>query len=259
MKIPHIENFNHNAHLIVSAADDDTRNETHDVAEQDEAFVRERFPVWISVAGYIPLAIISTIVIPIMFPQIKWYYVIVAYMISTVLSFANAYGAGVTDQNMAYNYGIMAIFILAGKENGVIAGLIGCGIIKLVAYVSCSLMQEFKTGHLTLSSPRSMLISKAIGTIIGCIVATLTFFLFYHAFDVGNPAGEYKAPYALIYRNMAILGVEGFAALPRHCLQLCYAFFGLAVALNLLRDFLPSKIGKWMPLPMVICCSDQKW
>ena len=97
-----------------------------------------------------------------------------------------------------------------------------------------------------------MLISQAIGTIIGCIVASLTFFLFYHAFDVGIPAGEYKAPHALIYRNMAILGVEGFTAPPRHCLQLCYAFFGLAVALNLLRDLLPSKIGKWMPLPMVM-------
>lgn len=108
--------------------------------------------MWVSGAGYIPLAIISTIVIAIMFPQVKWYYVIVAYIISSVLSFANAYGSGLTDQNMAYNYGKMGIFILAalaGKENGVVAGLVGCGIIKSVAYVSYSLMQDFKTGHMT--------------------------------------------------------------------------------------------------------------
>ncbi|KAJ6945942.1 hypothetical protein NC651_000881 [Populus alba x Populus x berolinensis] len=48
-----------------------------------------------------------------------------------------------------------------------------------------------------------------------------------NAFDVGNPYGEFKAPYALIYRNMAILGVDGFSALPQHCLQLCYGFFAL--------------------------------
>lgn len=75
-------------------------------------------------------------------------------------------------------------------------------------------MHDFKTGHLTLTSPRSMLLSQAIGTAIGCVVAPLVFFLFYKAFDVGNPDGDYEAPYAIIYRNMAILGVEGFSALP---------------------------------------------
>ncbi|KNA14095.1 hypothetical protein SOVF_110930 [Spinacia oleracea] len=235
--------------------DETDQNKIPELHKQNELFVRERIPMWITGAGYIPLSIISTIVIPFMFPQVKWYYVIIAYILSPILSFANAYGAGLTDQNMAYNYGKVAIFILAalaGKDNGVVAGLVGCGVIKSVAYVSCTLMQDFKTGHMTLSSPRSMLLSQAVGTAIGCIASSLIFFLFYQAFDVGNPNGEFKAPYALIYRNMAILGVEGFSALPRHCLQLCYGFFALAVGLNLMRDLLPSKIGKLMPLPMVM-------
>ncbi|KMT12465.1 hypothetical protein BVRB_5g103940 [Beta vulgaris subsp. vulgaris] len=235
--------------------DDNDQTITPMLHKQNELFTREKIPMWITGAGYIPLSIISTIVIPFMFPQVKWYYVIIAYILSPILSFANAYGAGLTDQNMAYNYGKVAIFILAalaGKDNGVVAGLVGCGVIKSVAYVSCSLMQDFKTGHMTLSSPRSMLLSQAVGTAIGCVAASLCFSLFYHAFDVGNPTGEYKAPYALIYRNMAILGVEGFSALPRHCLELCYGFFALAVGLNVLRDVLPSKIGKWTPLPMVM-------
>ncbi|CAN1170743.1 Metal-nicotianamine transporter YSL3 [Linum perenne] len=77
-----------------------------------------------------------------------------------------------------------------------------------------------------------MLVSQVIGTAIGCVVAPLTFFLFYNAFDVGNQQGEYKAPYALVYSNMAIVGVEGFSGLPHHCLQLCYGFFGFALAYN---------------------------
>lgn len=205
--------------------------------------------------GYIFFAIISTIVIPLMFPQLKWYYVVVAYLLAPTLGFCNAYGAGLTDINMAYNYGKVALFVLAAisdKNDAVVAGLVGCGLIKSMASISSDLMHDFKTGHLTLTSPRSMLLSQAVGTAIGCVVAPLSFFLFYKAFDVGNPNGEYKAPYAIIYRNMAILGVQGFSALPRHCLQLCYGFFAFAVGANLVRDLSPKSVGKWVPLPMAM-------
>ncbi|KAK4489767.1 hypothetical protein RD792_000404 [Penstemon davidsonii] len=242
-----------NKRNLKTAADD-----THfalDELQRNEVFIRESIPIWVACVGYVLFSIISIIVIPIMFPQLKWYYVVVAYILAPSLSFCNAYGAGLTDMNMAYNYGKVALFILAalaGKDNGVVAGLIGCGLIKSIVSVSSDLMHDFKTGHLTLTSPRSMLVSQAIGTAIGCIVAPLSFFLFYKAFDVGNPDGTYKAPYAIIYRNMAILGVEGFSALPRHCLELCYGFFAFAVLANLLRDGLPKRFGRLVPLPMAM-------
>ncbi|KAK9045576.1 hypothetical protein V6N11_051485 [Hibiscus sabdariffa] len=233
---------------------DDQKHHQVDL-QRNELFIRENIPIWLACAGYTIFSIISIILIPLMFPELKWYYVVVAYILAPTLSFCNAYGAGLTDMNMAYNYGKVALFVLAamsGQENGVVAGLIGCGLIKSIVYISSDLMQDFKTGHLTLTSPRSMLVSQAIGTAIGCVVAPLTFFLFYKAFDVGNPDGEYKAPYALIYRNMAILGVQGFSALPQHCLQLCYGFFAFAIAANLMRDFSPKNMGKWVPLPMAM-------
>lgn len=206
-------------------------------------------------SGYILFAIIAVIAIPFIFPELKWYYVIIAYILAPSLAFCNAYGAGLTDFNMAYNYGKVALFMLAalgGKEHGVVAGLAGCGLIKSIVSVSCVLMQDLKTSHLTLTSPRAMLINQAVGTVIGCVVAPLSFLMFYKAFDVGNPNGEFKAPYAIIYRNMAILGVQGFSALPHHCLELCYGFFAFAVGINFAKDFLPPKIGKWMPLPMAM-------
>lgn len=212
-------------------------------------------PIWLAYTGYGVFTIVALIAIPSMFPEVKWYYVIIAYVLAPALGFCNAYGAGLTDVNMAYNYGKVALFILAslaGKNSGVIAGLVGCGLIKSVVSISADLMHDFKTGHLTLTSPRSMLISQAIGTCMGCIVAPITFFIFYKAFDVGNPNGNFKAPYALIYRNMAILGVQGFSALPQHCLQLCYGFFGFAVVANLMRDVFPTKYGRWVPLPMAM-------
>ena len=239
--------------MFLPSTDVDGQSKVIDDLKQDEVFIRENIPLWIGVTGYIVFAIVSVTVLPIMFPQLKWYFVLVAYIMAPSLAFCNAYGTGLTDINMAYNYGKVALFMLAalsGKENGVVAALAGCGIIKSVASVSCNLMQDFKTSYFTMASPRAMFLSQAIGTAIGCITAPLSFFLFYRAFDVGNPKGEYKAPYALIYRNMAILGVEGVAALPQHCLQLCYSFFAFAVVVNMVKDLCPPKIGRWMPLPM---------
>lgn len=234
-------------------ADEDT--EALDDTQLNELFTRESIPIWLAYSGYTLFTVVSTIAIPFMFPELKWYYVIIAYMLAPALGFCNAYGAGLTDMNMAYNYGKVALFIiaaLAGKDSGVVAGLVGCGLIKSVVSISADLMHDFKTGHLTLTSPRSMLLSQAIGTAMGCVIAPLTFLLFYKAFDIGNPDGSWKAPYALIYRNMAILGVEGFSALPHHCLQLCYGFFGFAAVANLMRDLLPANYGRWVPLPMAM-------
>ena len=67
-----------------------------------------------------------------------------------------------------------------------------------------------------------------------------------------TPNGEYKAPYAMIYRNLAILGVQGFSVLPRHCLQLFCGFSAFAVGVNLVKDFSRPKVGKWLPLPMAM-------
>ncbi|KAA0042651.1 metal-nicotianamine transporter YSL1-like [Cucumis melo var. makuwa] len=231
-------------------------NEKTEIDEKkDEMFLRESIPLWVGLIGYTTLATISTIVIPQMFPQLKWYFVITAYILAPALAFCNAYGAGLTDINMAYNYGKVALFLLAAlspKHDALIAGLAGCGLIKSVVSVACILMQDFKTAHLTSTSPRAMFVSQMIGTAVGCVTAPLSFFLFYKAFDVGNPEGEFKAPYALIYRNMAILGVEGVSALPKHCLQICYGFFGFAIGVNLVKDFGGRRIGKLMPLPMVM-------
>lgn len=238
-----------------TTAGPENQNQPPDDLRRNEVFIRDSIPLWVACTGYILFSIVAIIVIPLMFPELKWYFVVVAYILAPSLCFCNAYGAGLTDMNMAYNYGKVALFVLAafsGKDNGVVAGLVGCGLIKSMVSISSDLMHDLKTSHLTLTSPRSMLVSQAIGTAIGCVVAPVTFFLFYKAFDVGNPNGEYKAPYAIIYRNMAILGVEGFSALPHHCLQLCYGFFSFAMAANLLRDLSPTKIGKWVPLPMAM-------
>nr|CAB3447391.1 unnamed protein product [Digitaria exilis] len=223
-----------------------------DMMKHDEVFNMDSIPNWLAYTGYALLSIIAIIAIPIMFRQVKWYYVVVAYILAPALGFSNAYGTGLTDINMSYNYGKIALFIFAawgGKDNGVIAGLVGCAIVKQLVQVSAELMHDFKTGHLTLTSPRSMLAGQVIGTAMGCVVSPLTFMLFFSAFDIGNSDGYWKAPYALIFRNMSILGVEGVSALPAHCLKLSAGFFAFAVLANVARDFLPRRYRQLVPLP----------
>ena len=49
---------------------------------------------------------------------------------------------------------------------------------------------------------------------------------------------------------MAIVGVEGVSVLPENCLALCGGFAGITIVMNLMRDFLPQKYARFIPLPM---------
>ncbi|KAG6716246.1 hypothetical protein I3843_04G036800 [Carya illinoinensis] len=222
---------------------------------RDEIFLKDRIPSWFAAAGYVGLAAISTATIPAIFPPLKWYLVLGSYILAPALAFCNSYGTGLTDWNLASTYGKIGLFIFAslvGTDGGVVAGLAACGVMMSIVSTAADLMQDFKTGYLTLSSAKSMFVSQLVGTAMGCIIAPLTFWLFWTAFDIGSPDGPYKAPYAVIFREMAILGIEGFSELPNHCLAMCCGFFVAALLINLMRDVIPKRISQYIPIPMAM-------
>ncbi|MBA0647089.1 hypothetical protein Goklo_014998 [Gossypium klotzschianum] len=229
---------------------------SYDDQRRIQLFLKDQIPTWFSVAGYVTIATISTIVLPFIFPELKWYYVLVIYIFAPTLAFCNAYGTGLTDWSLASTYGKLAIFTIgawAGPNGGVLAGLIACGVMMNIVATASDLMQDFKTGYLTLASPRSMFVSQVIGTAMGCIVSPCVFWLFYNAFDdLGLPGSQYAAPFGIVYRNMSVLGVQGFSALPKDCLLLCYVFFGAAILINSIKDMLGKKWGSYIPLPMAM-------
>ncbi|XP_028786146.1 probable metal-nicotianamine transporter YSL6 [Neltuma alba] len=241
---------------VVSEVTDDGCSELQ--AEQrrrDEIFLKDRIPFWFAASGYVCLAAISVATIPMIFPPLKWYLVLCSYILAPALAFCNSYGTGLTDWSLASTYGKIGLFVMAslvGPKGGVIAGVASCAVMMSIVSTAADLMQDFKTGYLTLSSAKSMFVSQIVGTALGCIIAPLTFWLFWSAFDIGSPDGPYKAPYAVIYREMAILGVEGFSELPKHCLALCCGFFVAALVINLARDLIPKKISQYIPIPMAM-------
>ncbi|XP_039688254.1 probable metal-nicotianamine transporter YSL7 [Medicago truncatula] len=228
-----------------------------DDKRRTEMFLKDQIPSWFAIAGYVIIAIISIITIPHIFHQLKWYYIICIYIIAPALAFCNAYGCGLTDWSLASTYGKLAIFAIgawAGAANGgVLAGLAACGVMMNIVSTASDLMQDFKTGYMTLASPRSMFVSQVIGTAMGCVISPCVFWLFYNAFGtLGQPGTAYPAPYALVFRNIAILGVDGFSALPKNCLVLCIVFFFGAIIINFVRDLVGKKYSKFIPVPMAM-------
>ncbi|KAK8664079.1 hypothetical protein V6N13_083882 [Hibiscus sabdariffa] len=241
--------------IVNEVIDNESSKGLAEQRKRDEVFLKDRIPTWFAASGYVALAAISTATIPIIFPSLKWYLVLVSYIIAPALAFCNSYGTGLTDWNLSSTYGKIGLFIIAslvGSDGGVMAGLAACGVMMSIVSTAADLMQDFKTGYLTLSSAKSMFVSQLLGTAMGCVIAPLTFWMFWTAFDVGSPDGPYKAPYAVIFREMAILGVEGFSELPKHCLALCVGFFVGALLVNLLRDVTPKKISQFIPIPMAM-------
>ncbi|XP_058185503.1 probable metal-nicotianamine transporter YSL7 isoform X2 [Rhododendron vialii] len=230
---------------------------SYDDQRRTQLFLKDEIPTCFAVVGYVGIAIISSATLPHIFPPLKWYYIVVIYLCAPTLAFCNAYGSGLTDWSLAPTYGTLATFTIgawAGSSHGgVLAGLAACGVMLNIVSTASDLMQDFKTGYMTMASPRSMFVSQVIGTAMGCVISPCVFWLFVKAFhDLGVPGSAYPGPYAAVARNMSILGVEGFSALPKHCLTLCYVFFIGAVVINAIRDAVGKDIAKYIPIPMAM-------
>ncbi|KAG5245365.1 hypothetical protein OIU76_002506 [Salix suchowensis] len=241
--------------------DENSKLVKYDEKRRTEFFLKDQIPTWVAGGGYILLAIISIIAVPYIFPQLKWYHILVAYVIAPVLAFCNAYGCGLTDWSLASNYGKFAIIIFSAwvglPDGGVIAGLASCGVMMSIVSTASDLMQDFKTGYLTLSSPRSMFFSQVLGTAMGCVLTPLVFWIFYQAYPVGEEGSAYPAPYGGVYRGIAMLGTEGVSSLPKNCLKLSIIFFIAAMVINLVTELLRKyetryRIHRFIPSPMCI-------
>ncbi|KAK4754517.1 hypothetical protein SAY87_002621 [Trapa incisa] len=244
---------NSRAAIISSSRSYDDERRTH-------YFLQDQISVWFAIGGYLTLAVVSIFLVPhLIFHQLKWYHLLVAYAIAPLLAFCNAYGCGLTDWSLASNYGKFSIIIFSawvGHHGGVIAGLAACGVMMNIVSTASDLMQDFKTGYLTLSSPRSMFLSQVYGTTIGCIITPLVFWFFYRAYPIGDPDGSYPAPYGLMYRGIALLGVQGVSSLPKNCLALAIACFAIAITMNLLKEVLArfeTKYGVYQYIPSPMC------
>lgn len=228
---------------------------SYDEEVRTKAFLEDLIPNGVAVGGYVAIAGISTAVFPFIFPPLKWYYILIIYLIAPILGFCKAYSAGLTDMSITSNLGKLAIFIFAswaGKARGsTLVGLAACGVIMNSVDVASDVMESFKVGYMTLSSPRSLLLSKLIGTLMGCVISPSIFlYLRSHNPGFGTPGSRFSAAWSSSFREAAMHATGGFSTLPKHCLELSLAFFLAAILVNLLRDSTPKKWRNVIPIPM---------
>ncbi|KAK9836321.1 hypothetical protein WJX81_005210 [Elliptochloris bilobata] len=229
------------------------------MARNDEIFAQDHVSMWWCAAGYVASCALAIGIVPALYPPAKWYYLLIGLVVAPLLAVGNAYGTGLTDWNMSSLYTKLAIFSIAAwagaERGGVVAGLIAGDLIGGIAGTPANLLGDWKTAHLTRTSVLSMFIVTLVGGFIGCLPGPLIFQIFWKAFPIGDPTSDYKVPYASIYRGLAIMGTQGFGALPRHCSYFMTAFFFGAIAVNALRDAVGlrwPRAAAVIPVPMAM-------
>lgn len=77
-----------------------------------------------------------------------------------------------------------------------------------------------------------MFAAQLVGMLTGCVLAPATFQMFVAGQpNLGEPGTEYPAPFAQVYRNLAVVGVGGTGELGKNCLWVPFfpfAFYSLS-------------------------------
>ncbi|KAJ4885639.1 putative metal-nicotianamine transporter YSL8 [Raphanus sativus] len=120
---------------------------SYDDQRRTRFFLKDKIPSWFAGKGYVVIAAVSTAILPLISLD------------------ASTYG----------KHSIFTIGAWAGSDHGgLLAGLAACGVMMNIVSTASDLTQDFKTGYLTLLSPRAMFVSQMIGKAMGCLVSPCT-------------------------------------------------------------------------------------
>src|SRR5258707_1181781 len=137
---------------------------------------------------------------------------------------------------------MQAVFAFISPGN-VPVNMSSSGLTGTIAVTSEALMQDFKTGQLLKSNPRSLTIGQLIAAPVGSIAVAIVYPVLRNKFGIG-PDGL-SAPISVKWAGFAELLTKGFNALPPGCL------LGLVIriAVGLLLPLLAEKWGENIPSP----------
>ncbi|XP_048135660.1 probable metal-nicotianamine transporter YSL12 [Rhodamnia argentea] len=231
----------------------------YDEEVRTKSFLKDEIPKKVAIFGcvcYVAIAMISVAVFTFIFPSLQWYHVLTLYLVSPLLGFCRAYVTGLSDMSISMFYRKPVILIFgswAGKSSGsVLVALAACGILLHFVETASNMMESFKLGYQTLSSPKSLFFSQLIGTLVGCFVSPYIFLYFKNHYPAGfgTPDSVFSAYWASSDRAAAMEAANGFSTLPKHCPSLSLAFFVAAILISMLRDSMPKKWKSLIPIPM---------
>jgi uncharacterized oligopeptide transporter (OPT) family protein len=140
---------------------------------------------------------------------------------------------------------MQAVFAFISPGN-VPVNMSSSGLTGTIAVTSEALMQDFKSGQLMRSNPRSLTIAQLIAAPVGSLATALIYPVLRDRFGIG-PQGL-SSPISVKWAGFAELLTKGFSALPPGCL------YGLiiGIAAGILLTLLAEKYGELVPSPAAI-------
>ena len=96
-----------------------------------------------------------------------------------------------------------------------------------------------------------MFAAQLVGMFAGCFLSPATFQMFVAGQpDLGQPGSTYPAPFAQVYRNMAVVGVGGASELGQYCLWVSNSASLFTACCGLVRP----RLAQDHSLPVVRVC-----
>ncbi|XP_039841057.1 probable metal-nicotianamine transporter YSL3 [Panicum virgatum] len=214
----------------------------YDDRKRLEVFIGNRVPAIGGVIGYIGFAVICSVISHWIFREIQFHHLALVFTIIPIFIFSNTYGTGLTDWSVAPTYAKFVLFLAAASDaapGAVIVSLVACGAAFMSLNISSQAVQDYKTAYMTLTSPRAVFAGHVYGIVIGSIINPLIYAFFdlkaKKTAPIGTPKSEFPAPYAQVYRAIALLGMGGVKELPKHCITFSFITFLMTLAIETLR------------------------
>ncbi|EXJ85023.1 hypothetical protein A1O3_05698 [Capronia epimyces CBS 606.96] len=175
-----------------------------------------------------------------------------ATVISLPLCVMGVKAVGATDHNPASGIAkicqlIVGRLVPQARPHAKLINLVAGGIAEAGAVQSGFMMQNFKTGHLSGSSPDTQFFGQVIGSVAGAIVASGLYKLYTSVYSV--PGDIFQVPSAYVWHASAALAVgEG---LPSHApvfagvtaaIFACFAVLRIVYGQSKWRPFIPMGI-----------------
>ncbi|PWN28113.1 OPT superfamily oligopeptide transporter [Jaminaea rosea] len=172
---------------------------------------------------------------------IEPYTTVVAIVLAFALSVLAVRALGSTDLNPVAALGKMSQLVFAILQpHNIVANMIAGGLCEAGAMQSGELLQTFKTGHLTGTSPRSQFWGQLMGSFAGIFVSSYAYQLYTKIYTIPSPS--FPAPAASMWLNFARLVNNG--EVPRHSTEWmvgCGAVFAVTGTIKAVAQARASK------------------
>lgn len=169
----------------------------------------------------------------------------IGLVLAVAVSVAAARAQGETDNTPAGPVGAVMQVISGSIAPGGVATTLGAGgVVNGTLMHGATMLQNWKTGALTQTPPRTLFIAQLIGVVVGGVACAGAFLLIANAYGLGTEA--MPAPAAQSWKATAEIAQHGLSAMPRYA--------GIAAAIGFVVGIVSSfaAVAKYAPSPVAI-------